>query len=514
MDLYIRTPGYDYTEEALTDFEVARRDSANGDKQLTVTILKTERNEHAYGMVANEHIFHYGNEPYVIKSRRERIVGNTVRLECQAIHQMFDDLKNNYIYEQVSGTYRIRDLISFATSGTGYYFSVNDADLPISILVENFGDDNSLSLFKTILDRFGAEFDVMGTYVMISKEVGTVTGGQIRYKFNVNDPQTEIDTKSFATYIRGYGKQNEDGSYVAYQTYTSPLASVYGLKHAKPVRDERFTDDASLLDRIKRELHDSMDISLTLTYADLHNLGLSNYQSIGKGDYIWCILEPFDIDVRIRVMDIEDYSDSSKPPQLTIGTISRKASDVMARFNATQSTVNKVIDSETNTVRQRALSIETNYVVDAIERTFAQVDYTDDISVTDPSNFMRKVGLRKGGIYRTNDGHNRIFVITPDGIDLEQSFGKLKESQVQIGPGSTFAEGYDPTQIEIPEVDEATETSAGLMSAPDKVKLNQIVISENGQVIDLSLLVGKIEDLETEIENVKQRLTDLEGAEE
>lgn len=553
MDLFIRN--LDDEEELLTDYEVARKESVNGDKQISVTITKTDKNEHAYGMVINENIFYYGNEPYVIKNHKERIVGKTVKIECQAIHKMFDDLKNNYIYEQISGTVRIRELIDFASRGTEYFFSVDDSDLPLSVLVENFGDDNSLSLFKSVLDRFGAEFMVIESYVIVAKQIGSVTDEQIRYKFNVNDPQKEIDTSSFSTYIRGYGKQDEDGSYLAYQEYTSPLAEFYGIKHAKPVRDNRFIDNSSLLDRIKRELNDSIDISLTLTYVELHNMGISNAQFVNKGDFIWCILDPFDIDVQIRVLEKEDYSDPLRSPQLTIGTISRKATDVMASFNATKKTVNKVIDNESNTVRKNALSIETNYVVDAVERTFGHIDYTDDISASDPVNFMKKVGLRKGGIYRMTDGYNRLFVITPDGVDIEQSFGKLKEEQARIGPETTFAEGYDPTQIVIPDVPEyelATETKAGLMSAPDKIKLNkieldnegnlivtfplstitedglmgkedkqklnQIVISEVGQVIDLSILMDKISDLEidntdlqTKIENIQQRLTDLEG---
>lgn len=503
--------------EMLTDYEVTRKDNVNGEKTLDVTIIKTKRNDHAYDLVINENGFFFDNEEYVIKTVKERIVGKTVKKECKAIHKFFIDLKDHYIYDQISGAKRIRDLLSFVLGDTFYFADVDDTGLPLSVELENFGDDNALSLFKKILDKFGAEFDIMQSYIFIAKEIGYRTDIPIRYKLNLKDPQKEIDTSSLSTYIRGYGKQNDDGSYVAYQEYTSPLADVYGIRHAKPVRDERYKDNTRLLDRIKRELHDSIDISLSLTYVELQKMGLLGH--VHKGDYVWCILEPFNINVEIRVIEIEEYSNPNKSPKYKLGTISKKATDVMASFNTTKKTVENVVNTDTNTIKRRALSTETNYVVDAVERTFAEISYTDDISASDPDNFMRRVGLRKGGIYRSTDGNYRYFVITPEGLDLSQVFGKLAPAHVEIGPETTFAPGYDPTEIEVdpPVIPLASETQNGLMSKEDKAKLNQILI-DSGQVIDLSILMQKIIALETEnetqteqIEDLLQRVEALEG---
>nr|MDH3082556.1 phage tail protein [Bacillus subtilis] len=131
----------------------------------------------------------------------------------------------------------------------------------------------------------------------------------LRYKFNVSQPEKEIDTSSFATYIRGYGKQRDDGTYVVQAEYTSPLASIYGIKHAEPVKDEKFTDKASLLAEMKSKLGDSMEISLTFTAIELANMGFAD---VRKGDYLWCVIEPFDINVQLRVLTIEDYSNDKK----------------------------------------------------------------------------------------------------------------------------------------------------------------------------------------------------------
>ncbi|MFF8589784.1 phage tail protein, partial [Streptomyces althioticus] len=59
-------------------------------------------------------------------------------------------------------------------------------------------------------------------------------------------------------------RKGDDEVYTSTAEYTSPLASVYGIRHAKPLRDDQYTDKASLLAALKAELHDYFEISLTL----------------------------------------------------------------------------------------------------------------------------------------------------------------------------------------------------------------------------------------------------------
>lgn len=340
--------------EPLPGFSATRSNGVEGEKTLSVSGLKTSVNQHGYKLVKNENIILYKDEEYIIKTHKEKTYNEGLGVEVTALHRIFDDLINHRIYEEKSGTLRIEAMLDFALKGSGYTYEVDKTDLPISVKVENFGWDNSLALFRSILEKFGAEFDYVGKRIYIAKKIGAKKDEPfLRHRYNVSDPQKEIDTSNFATYIRGYGKQNEDGSYVVQAEYTSPLAAIYGIKHAEPVKDERFTDKESLLAEMKSKLGDNIDISLTFTAVELANMGFKN---VNKGDYLWCVIDPFDINVQLRVLTIEDYSNDKKPPVFTFGSVTKKASDLIADFDTTKKTVDKVIDSSTGMIKASALN--------------------------------------------------------------------------------------------------------------------------------------------------------------
>lgn len=340
--------------EPLSGFYVTRSNGVEGEKTLSVTGYKTAANQYGYNLVKNENILIYKDEEYVIKTHKEKTFKNGVGVEVTALHRIFDDLINYRIYEEKSGTLRIDAMLDFALKGTGYTYEVDNTDLPTSVEVQNFGWDNSLALLRSILEKFGAEFDYVGKHIYIAKKIGSKKDEPfLRYKYNVSEPEKEIDTSGFATYIRGFGKQNEDGTYVVQAEYTSPLAKIYGIKHAEPVKDERFTDKDSLLAEMKSKLNDSLDISLTFTAIELASMGFSD---VRKGDYLWCVIEPFGLNVQLRILTIEDYSNDKKPPVFTFGSITKKASDLIADFDMTKKAVDKVIDTDTGTIKAGAIN--------------------------------------------------------------------------------------------------------------------------------------------------------------
>lgn len=471
--------------EPVYDYTVTRNNGLSGEKTIKVTSIRTDQNQSAYLLIVNENIFVYEDEEYVIKDHSEVIYNKLIGIQTTAIHIFFDDLKwRTRQYDTISGTFDITYLLNFALKGSGYTFTVDASLIGVKVEVQNFGDNNGLALFQQILELFAVEYDYSGKHIFVSKRIGEDLDVQFRHRYNISSPTKDINTNDFATYIKGYGKLKEnheeltgDDKYVVVAEYTSPLAQIYGIRIAEPVKDERYTSQASLLERLVNDLTDKMNVSLKFNAIQLAEMNLSD---IKKGDTAWCIIEPFDLNIRLRVVDVEDYA-KDKSPVFTFGVLKNKSPVIIANFSSTAKTVGKVIDKSSGTIKQEALN-----------------------NIT---------------------------------FDLSKAYGRLSQDKVAIGPNTLFAEGYDPTKINFPlasstqdglmsksmyqkvssinvdsagnvivdlsnieqEIEqlqeEVTTTKKGLMSSADKKKLNQILINE-GQVIDLSILMHKIQSIE------------------
>ena len=248
---------------------------------------------------------------------------------------MFIDLADVYIYEveEKEKEYTIEEALNIALKGTGYNYKVDKTGLPSTIKVSNFGDNFSLDLLKTVASEFGAEFDCAGRTIYIAKQIARYTDHQIRHRLNAANPSKEIDTSQLKTFIKGFGKKTKNWNLRGHSGIYESASEHLRIRHAAPVRDDKYTEKNKdqLIAQMKKALHDQIDISITLTYVELSELGV---QDIRLGDYVWCILDPLDIDVQIRVVEVEDYSDPLKSPKFTFGSIVRKAPSIVASFKS------------------------------------------------------------------------------------------------------------------------------------------------------------------------------------
>lgn len=306
----------------------------DGTDTLTLSVRETELNNIAFSHVENEAILTLDNDKYVIKDIKPNVVVDRVAYDIEAVHKFFNDTGTLWIYDVIKGrkVLTLNQALSHCLP-QGYTFTIHDDFSNTSF--ENFGDDWSLSLFEKIRVAYNFEYVKDGTHLEIYKQIGNKTNKQMRYKHNIVTIEGGLNSTNLATYIEGTGKPVEDdegnpieGEYVVKETYTSPLADTYGIMHAEPVSDQRFTDKTALLDYMKSKLNDTIDISYTITYDEFIK-ATENESDASLGDSIHLIHEVLKENFNTRIVAVTDYplSDTLKP----IYTISSKKESIIDR---------------------------------------------------------------------------------------------------------------------------------------------------------------------------------------
>jgi len=330
--------------EYVTDFKkFKRKRKANGDKTIDFTVFQSDKNKHSFNLVQEESTFEFQDETYVIKKIKEKSVGTKTTKQVNAVHKFFEDMNNHYIYDSLTLTQSFSNVLSFIFAGTGYNFVIN-GDFPNQDVGENFGDGYGIKLFKQALQLFGSEFRIEGKTIYLEVEIGSRTDIQFRYGYNVTTIDREVDTKNLTTYVKGYGDGIES-------EYTSPNADLYGIIPAEPVRDDRITNMETLERRMKERINDTPDLKIKVNVAFID-------ADVEEGDYLFVIYEPMnDLDIEVRVMEIEEEFDFNLKPirtNVTLASLNKDITDTIVQFNDTQKRVNEAI-TERGTVRTSVL---------------------------------------------------------------------------------------------------------------------------------------------------------------
>lgn len=418
----------DGTTEYVTDYKnLQRKRRVNGEYSLSFLLIKTDRNEHSYPLSVEESIIEYDGQEYRIKKMTEKTIGNTPVKQIHADHVFFD-LVDVFQYDTISGFKQLHVCLAHALQGTDYTFDVIDP-FP-SVEFENFGNDNALALIQTCLNRFGAEVAINGKHLTFKRQIGRKTDIQFRYKHNIKTIEKYVDTTNLSTYIKGFGKQNEDGSYVVTAEYLSPMHEVYGIRHAKPVYDERYTTYEGLMQRLQDELQDVPDVSFTIEAAELLKAGV-NTEQLELGDEIFVIYEPLNIDISARVVEIVDFPEEPKSSQLTIANFRENFTESVADFQRTKDRIDGIFEGKEK--------LPFNVLDDAVQRSTralqsaqTELKFENGILAIDPTDPNRLVLLNSKGIGISNDGGKTFKeAITADGFVLSAgAVGKLSANHI------------------------------------------------------------------------------------
>lgn len=421
--------------ELLTGVKGLRRKrKVNGEKSVAFFVVPDDSNGHTFGMVDVESIAEFDGEEYVIKAVTEKNVGIRTIKEVSAVHKFFCDMIDNHKYEKYTGSLTFGSALQFIFEGTGYTFSIIDSFLAQSF--ENFGDDNRLALLQTVLERYGAEFYVIGKQVYFEREIGNKTDFQFRYAHNVKTIDKQVTSNNLATYIRGYGKQNEDGSYVVEAEYTSPNAEKLGIRHAPAVRDERYTTYDGLLERLQNDLIDEPQLSITIDFADLRASGYL-YEQPGEGDYGFIIYEPMGLDVEARIVEIDEEFNANLEPirsSVTLSNLREGIKDVLTRFEQTSKQVGRLMEGR-DQLPYSALDEAVRNATEALQSAQTELEFSNGIIAREKSNPNKLVLFNSAGLGISTDGGSTFnTAMTADGIvaDVVTS-GQLNSNNVTVG---------------------------------------------------------------------------------
>lgn len=442
--------------EYLTGLKTIKRfRSVTGVKSLAFLVLPTEQNKHSFPMVQEESIIEFQGNKYRIKQLNEKPKGSVVFKEVVAIHTFFD-LIDDHNYSLHNGSLTFANALNFVFAGTPYTWDIVDSFYALDW--ENFGDDNRLALFQEVLKKYGSEFYLDGTHLTFVKKIGSSTDFQFRYKYNIKTINRSVKTNNLSTYIKGYGKDVES-------EYTSPNALIFGIRHAKPVRDERYTTKAGLDERLRKEIKDEPELSITIDFVDLRRVGFP-FDVPNEGDDVFLIYEPMNLDVETRIMDIEEeFIEGCEIPIKTIVTLSNFRSNLVDQFvgfKQTQKTVNNILEGSQK-IPFNALDDAVKRATEALQSAQTELEFENGIIARDKNNPNFIVLLNSNGIGISRDGGQTFReAITSEGFVLSAgAIGQLSANNIQIGESTYYESGYDPSTKETPDGALQKANSAG-----------------------------------------------------
>jgi phage minor structural protein len=379
--------------EALTDYkDLAIKRQLNGEISLSFIAVPTARNEHSYGLVAEESIAEYGGVQYRIKRAEELSFGNRSLKRVYAQHVFFD-LIDVHKYETFTGQRTLGNILDWTLADTDYTHTIIGTFA--SQEFENFGDENVLDLLETILTRYGAELEIDGTHLTFRAKIGVTTDMQLRYKHNLKTLAKHADSSKLSTYIRGFGKDGLTAE------YTSPNASIWGIRHAKPVRDERYTTEAGLLERLQRDLIDEPEISFTAEYAELKKAGFT-YEQFGLGDEIYVIYEPMGVDIIARIVEYEEYPEQPDATKITLANF-RAHSDKLADLGRVSKQMDDLFEGKRR-LPYNALDEAVRRATEALQSAQTELEFENGIIARSKINPNHIVLFNSAGVGVSIDG--------------------------------------------------------------------------------------------------------------
>jgi len=251
-------------------------------------------------------IIDHDDVEHVIKYCRRRGVGDKMAVDIKGVPVFFDKLDNDRIYERIDKHMTANEAFMRIFENTGFTFVLADSFAAVDW--EGFGDgETKLESFRRAIERYGCEFEISGNTVYLRKRIGRDTSIMYRHKLNASNIVQEIDANEMWTFARGYGNYGDGAGGEDWRNaklireYTSPLASILGIRHAPPIKNGNIKDPAFMDAQLKALVDESLKISVSATIHDLRKQGYPYAQS-QLGDRVFLIDERIGLNEEVRVV--------------------------------------------------------------------------------------------------------------------------------------------------------------------------------------------------------------------
>ncbi|HDR7258760.1 hypothetical protein CV717_26895 [Bacillus cereus] len=371
--------------------------------------------------------------------------GKTLIAEIKAVPKFYDDFDNGRVYEEYNQSFTANACFATIFSGSGYVYQLNGSYN--SLQWEGFGGGSTrLEMFKDALNRYGAEFRILGKVVTIEPQIGSDLNVMYRHRLNASNIVQEVDASGFWTYAKGYGDFTEEDGWQGaklIREFTSPLASIpgIGVRHAPPLKDGRIKLSATMDSGLKKIVNESLKISVT---ADIHDLTKQKYPiaQSGLGDRVFLIDERIGLDAEVRVVNrsvLRDWRGNILDVQLTFGN-----QDITKRYQSNldhaAKTINDLIEGREK-LPINAMAKEVANVTSMILGVTSELDITPQgLIAKDKNNPNYVVVLNSAGLGVSTDGGMTFRnAITGRGIVAERILaGEIKGSTLRTDSGSNY----------------------------------------------------------------------------
>ena len=429
---------------------ITHEGETNGNQSMSFTLIPSKVNLAVINDIAEmwEVIDFDGVEHKIIFAKRKG-KGNLLNVDIKAIPLFFDTLDNDRIYDRYDEHMTANRAFMLIFEKTGFGFVLSDSFDAVNW--EGFGEGESkLETFKRAIERYKAEFRIVGNTVYLERQIGVDKQFQYRYKLNADNIVQEIDANEMWTYAKGYGdygdgEGGEDWENAKLEReYTSPLAKIIGIRHAPPIKNGNITTKSKMDRELKTLVDESLKISIS---ADVYDLQKQNYPIAQNnlGDRVFVIDERIGLKEEVRVINqsiTRNWKGEVIDVNLTFGT-----EGVSKRHQANIQTATKQINDLLSGRGKLPFSVLDDAVKNAtkaLQDAQTELDFTDNgIIATDKKDPNNVVILNSAGVGVSNDGGATFrTAMTGNGLvaDVVTS-GTLNTDRVVIygGDGKSYA---------------------------------------------------------------------------